>query len=55
MEDKKLDISEGKPQMCLRCNKEPALKDGSDEGFYYCKECIEIRARIDKNIVREKE
>ena len=48
-----LDITEGKTQMCLRCNRRPALKDGSDEGEYYCKECIEVRSNIDKIKIRE--
>jgi hypothetical protein len=27
-------------QLCLRCGKVPALKEGSDEGEYYCAKCI---------------
>ena len=40
-------------QACLRCNRRPALSDGSDEGTYYCKECIIIRNKIDKIKFRE--
>jgi late competence protein required for DNA uptake (superfamily II DNA/RNA helicase) len=40
-------------QICLRCNVKPALNDGSDEGEYYCKECIEIRKTIDENLKKE--
>ena len=42
-------------QQCLRCYKKPALKDGSDDGEFYCKECIIIRNRIDKKPVNEDE
>ena len=41
------DLDFGGEQICLRCNKRPALKDGSDEGEYYCKECIETRKEVD--------
>ena len=34
-------------QVCLRCNKVPALKDGSDEGEYYCQSCIDYRKEVD--------
>jgi hypothetical protein len=30
-------------QLCLRCFKKYALRDGTDEGDYYCEECIKIR------------
>lgn len=40
-------------QTCLRCNKNPALKDGSDEGEYHCKECIEIRERIERETIEK--
>ena len=51
-----LDFSEdGRKQQCLRCFKNPALKDGSDDGEFYCQECIIIRNRIDKKPVNEDE
>lgn len=42
-------------QTCLRCNKKPALKDGSDEGEYYCNECIIARNKVDKIKVKGEE
>jgi hypothetical protein len=37
-------------QICLRCSKNPALKDGTDEGEYYCKPCIEERNKVIKAV-----
>lgn len=45
------DMSGENKQICLRCNKEPALRDGSDDGCYYCKNCIEARKKIDKEVI----
>ena len=41
-------------QLCMRCFKNLALKDGSDEGKYYCKECIDIRKIIEDKEIEEK-
>jgi late competence protein required for DNA uptake (superfamily II DNA/RNA helicase) len=50
-----LDFTDENKQQCLRCGKKPASKDGSDDGEFYCKECIEIRNRIDKIKPKEEE
>ena len=47
------DFKDEKEQMCLRCNEFPALKDGSDDGEFYCKGCMEIRKKIEAQTIEE--
>jgi hypothetical protein len=42
-------------QLCLRCFKANALRDGTDEGDYYCAECVNARKHFVKKLNKETE